>query len=389
MRASVVIAVLALWLAACKTEVNTVYVDVPTLAKSDLYRIDTVLTFLEAYGEKNASIAKYYFDRAQDEKDNNVEMAIYSLKRSISLQPSLAAYRKLAELLLKNKQYNELTELDALLVSRTYKDQRYLFNAPQVEEWTNYFKSQILAYGYISNDYIYEAREFGLDMPMIRKRVLSDADLALDTASLQYKTLWLQMDESENLKELATLPSMRTAFYQSAEDSSKEFSIDEKSVATFKYAQGEGDYFVSDLSMVFQYMLPEAENKEYLGLDFNIKHAYSPSEGLKVVVCALDTSELACPRDMRQVYHRLMVFNNEHKLVDHRIIAKQCGEELSMATVNGIDIYVSNFKRTWEKPYDSKNFDNTIKSLVEVGSDHFVIAADGKIVQVSERAGSL
>jgi hypothetical protein len=372
----------------CKTEVETVMIDAKALPVSAIYNVDTVYGFLQAYGEENKEFAATFHKRALNEKEQNVEKAIHDLKRSISLRPDEDVYIELAELLDQTKQYSELADLWYVFVGKVNRSDDYLFSTPDLDTWVRHYTSLLLSNGSLYSEDIYPAQEFGVDMQFLREKVLADKRLALDTSSLDYKNIWVQFEDRETLKELTKKSSIFSAFVASAEDSSNSFSIDASNICNFKYSTEDFEMYRLDLSMVFVYYLPEVVDNKNTWINYNIKHAFTPQQGLTAIVCAVDTSELGCPKEMRHIYYRLLVFDAGRNLIDHKVIAQQNGETLQLADFSGNSIRISNMVRQWKKPYVKRDLDNEVKSMVEQSTERYVISPEGKIMAESSGPGA-
>ena len=105
------------------------------------------------------------------------------------------------------------------------------------------------------------------------------------------------------------------------------------------------------------------------------------NNSITAIVYSVDTSETACPKEMRHIYHRIVLYNDKGQIVDNKIIAFQSGEDLATATVNQSDVTVKFFKRKWRNPYKKNDFDNDLLVIEEAGSVTYKMNAEGKIIQ--------
>lgn len=97
------------------------------------------------------------------------------------------------------------------------------------------------------------------------------------------------------------------------------------------------------------------------------------------VVYAIDSSETACPIDMRHLYHRLVTYDSVGNILDNKIVAFQAGEALQTAVINRNNIETTRYKRIWRKPYKKFDFDNFLECSEMIDIKRYHINPDGHI----------
>jgi hypothetical protein len=390
--------ILSLMFFACHNKVETVTLEVPVLRGSMIYKVDSVRAYMETYKDTNKRIAASYIDKGTKEKDNP-EKSIYYFKRAITLNPTLTNYKLLAQALNSTHNYNELQDLYSLLANPIYERKAngrdttvYIFGRPDEEIFYQYTASTILTQHYLPADNIYMARDLGLDISMIKSKLLTDERIKMDTASLEYKDMMLQFLPYEEIQAYTKNPGVFRGFVASIKDTSAIFTIDEKSVQQFNYTDFNGMNYEDGPQItagaVYIYYLKEKQTDKNRWLKFNFNHAFKVSPSITGIVYVIDTSELACPVEMRHLYHQLVTYDNSGNIIDSKIIAFQAGEQLQTAYFNNGKFTITTYKRTWKKPYKKEDFDNDLVNSEKISETDYEILADGKIKEVNSMASA-
>jgi hypothetical protein len=379
-------------LLSCEDKVETRYMDVRALSASELYRGDSVFSYLNRYKEQNKDLADAYKEKSQQQKDNR-EKAIYYLKRSISLFPNQQSYLELASLLFNAQRYDELNRLYYLTNYSQYvknsnqkMESIYLFGPPTEDMVYENIICNILRRNYLYAEEIYLIEEAGFNRLKLKERLIADSRITLDKNSATYKNILLQFLPYNHLDSIARQPESFRNFLTSLRDTNDHFQINSETVSEFNYDNFNGRYGDDGMSIgkeaidVF-YLKEKQENKDKW-IQFNFNHFYKAFPSVNVIVYAIDTSTTACPREMRHVYHRLVTYNENGGIIDSRVIALQSAEDQKTAIVNKTTITVQQSKRIWKKPYAKWEFDNSVTNTEVLGTESFEILADGSIKQL-------
>ncbi len=386
-------------LLACETKVETVYKDVKALRASELYARDSVYAYMNRYKDQNKDLATTYYEKFKKEESTNPEKAVYDLKRSISVQPRIEAYKELASLLGKLGRNAEVYDLYSLFIYKLYLSnpggnpiEFFVFGPPDEDTYYEYLVAGILANSKLYNEDIYSARESGFNVDKMKERLIADERIHMDRNSEEFKYMLLQFLSYEDLESIAQKPESFQDFLKSIRDTSQEFSIDKNKASEFNYERFNGieEYdmgLVIDNDAIDVFYLPEKKENKNGWVQFNLKHRYQPIQNVNVVIYAVDTSETACPLEMRHIYHRLATYNDEGKLLDSKIISTQAGEDLMTADISGVQITTHLYKRSWKNPYKKTEFDNLLLNTQPLGSKKMVIGEDGSIREISAETG--
>jgi hypothetical protein len=385
--------------ASCSHKVETVYHDVEAMRASSIYRTDSVSEYLNTFQELNKKLADSYFEKAEKEKETNAPKAVYFYKRAITLYPSLSSYKALAEVLFKLQRYNELRNLYSFLnssISQQMPDgnysSEYIFGKPDEDLLYEYLFSNILLSRTLWGEDIYTAREEGYNLENIKKRLVSDKRLPMDTSSFEFKNIMIQFLDYEEIESEAKKPSTFSGFLASIKDTASVFEITDKNVQRFNYTDFNGineyDGFQQrDFSSIYVYYLKEKQDNKDSWIKYNFNYCPKLSPLFHAVVYAVDTSEDACPREMRHVYHRLVTYDPTGQIIDSKVVAWQSGEELVSMKMDHTKFWITEYNRTWKKPYKKTDFDNDVVKITKGNESAYEISAEGKIVEVS--GGSL
>jgi hypothetical protein len=383
---------------ACNNKVETVTLEVPVLRGSMIYRIDSVRAYIETYKDTNKRIAESYIEKGTTEKDNP-EKSIYYFKRAITLYPTLENYKLLAHALNSTRNYKELEDLYSILASPVYERKAngqdttvYIFGRPDEELFYQYTASTVLAQHYLPADNMYMARDLGLNIATIKSKLLADERIKMDTASIEYKDMMLQFLPYEELQAYTKKPAVFKDFVASIKDTAVVFTIDERAVQQFNYNDFNGMNYEDGpqitFGAVYMYYLKEKQENKDRWLKFNFNHAFKINPSVTAIVYAIDTSELACPVDMRHLYHQLLTYDNNGSIIDSKIVALQAGEQLQTARFNNRKFTVTSYKRTWKKPYKKEDFDNDLVTSEKISEADYEISEDGKIKELTSMASS-
>jgi len=380
---------LLMMLSACSSEeVITEFVEVPALRASSIYDADSVLLYIETNNETYKELSDSYQKKSLEIQDKDLDKAIYFCKRAITLHPAQDLYITLGNLLVKAKQYKEASELYTFLTYTHYssstKSSSYVFSEPSED----ILYEQIALYclrnnGAVSSYDIYQYKEDGRDLKKLKNRLLEDERLKIDTSMANYKNFKLLFMSDEEIEEYKNSEEVYKGFLASITDTSSIFEIDAKHVQAFNYNReydNEMDMAIEESSFYVNFLQEKKENNN-LWYEYNYTHLYPLYKNVTAIVYAIDTSEAGCPKDMRHIYHRLVLYNDKGKIMDHKVIAFQSGEDLATATVNQGDVTIKFFKRKWRNPYNKKDFDNDLLRVEEVGNVSYKMNAQGQIVQ--------
>jgi hypothetical protein len=383
---------------ACNNKVETITLEVPVLRGSMIYRIDSVRAYMETYKDTNKRIAESYIDKGTKEKDNP-EKSIYYFKRAITLYPTLSNYKLLAQTLNSTHNYSELRDLYSMLANPIYERKAngqdttvYIFGRPDEELFYQYTASTVLAQHYLPADNIYIARDLGLDISMIKSKLLADERIIMDTASVEYKDMMLQFLPYEEIQAYTKSPRVFRDFVASIKDTSPVFTIDERSVQQFNYNDFNGMNYEDGpqitFGAVYIYYLKEKQEDKERWLKFNFNHAFRVNPSVTGIVYAIDTSEMACPVEMRHLYHHLVTYDNSGNIIDSKIIAFQAGEQMQTVHFNNGKFTITTHKRTWKRPYKKTDFDNDLSNSEKISEVNYEISTDGKFNQINSMASA-
>jgi hypothetical protein len=370
---------------SCNQEPIKEIMEVPALRASSIYRHDSVYVYMKRYKDEHKGIAENYYNKGIALRETNPKKATYFLKRAITLNPTLEYYKELASLLSANGMFKETSELYAFIVEEANIKENnewistYIYDKPDSETYYEYIMAYILNYKYLDGYILFQAKELSMNIEEFKTRLVSDKRLKIDPSSEAYKNIMLQFMTEEEIEEFKKSPSVYNDFLSSIKDTSRFFTINEKQVQNFNYnysVEYEEDFLnVSDL---YIYFLKEKQENPKKWYDYNYNHLIHINDSINAVVYAIDTSENACPKDMRHIYHMLTTFN-KGKIIDQQLIAVQSGKDLMIAKFENDKVVRSEFNRYWEKPYQKNDFDNAILKTELIQEKTFLIKPDGSI----------
>jgi hypothetical protein len=378
---------------ACTEEKERVLVEVPALKASDMYRSSEVREYIVKYADQHHEIASSYKEKATAIKDKDLKKAIYFLKRSITLEPTQESYKELIQLLSQDKNYSEALDAYSVFVEEAYYDNankewthEYIFSKPDEVTVTDYIIMSILANNSIDYYTLSLAGE-GVDKQKIRERLLADERFKYDTSTIDYKNIMVQFWTEEEIDAYKKSLVNLNALLNSVSDTLSVFEIDQKNVSKFNYDDFNGMNYSEDddgsivLTDMVVYYLKEKQDNPNEWIQYNINHSFHPHDSLKALVYAVDTSATACPMEMREIYHRLIVYDAKGKIVSDKIIACQSGENLQTVSYNKDHFEITEYKRNWKKPYKKHDFDNEIIKTDLLAKKSYMITASGEIVE--------
>jgi hypothetical protein len=379
----------SLTLVSCGSEETvTETVEVPAMRASHIYRADSVLSYIAIYKDDYKDLSDSYEKKSEEIQDKDLARAIYYCKRAITIHPTYDLYHTLGSLLVKDKRYEEAYRLYSFLVDKHYfganHEEVYVFTDPTEDMHYEKVALNILNYGMTDAYDIYLYKDQGLDLKKLKNRLLADERLKIDTTAVSYKDFKLMFMSEEEIEEYKSGEQVYRGFLSSIKDTSAVFEINAKQVQNFKYNTGDdyemGDGYLDERAFYVNFLQEKKDHPDQW-YNYNYTHIYPLYNNVTAVVYAIDTSDAGCPKDMRHIYHRLVLYSDKGEILDHKVIAFQSGEDLATATVHQSDITVKFFKRKWRNPYKKNDFDNDLLSAEEVGSVSYKLNAEGKIVQ--------
>ncbi|MDF2456157.1 MAG: hypothetical protein K0R51_2150 [Cytophagaceae bacterium] len=381
-----IVAVSLLIFSCSSEEVITEIVSVPAIRASYIYHADSVLLYLEQNKDNYNDLSNAYLLKAAEIENQDLDKAIYYCKRAITIHPTLELYTALGDLLIKAKHYEDAYELYSFITQKRYRpsigSSNYIFSAPSENLLYQSIVIHHLKYGYFDSYDIHHYKELGFDIKQLEDRLLHDQRLTIDTTPSSLNVFKLLFMTDEEIEEYKNSEEVYKDFLASIPDTSSVFEINSKQVSQFKYGR---EYEEMDAppaqNSFYANFLQEIKDTNSVWYEYNYNHIYPLYNNITVIVYAIDTSEAGCPKDMRHIYHRLVLYNNKGEIINHKVIAFQSGDDLATATVNQEDISVKFFKRKWRNPYNKKDFDNDLIKIEEIGSVSYKMNVQGQIVQ--------
>ena len=370
-------------LIACQNQPATVYVDVPLIPASRIYEADTLKSFIAAYHPENDRIAEQYEKKARKQEKRDLEKAIYLCKRSITLKPTLQRYLYLSSLLEKDGRFNERSDLLRMLVNEPF-----VFGEPDQDLYYEFLANEVISEGKLYQYYVYVANEnFGFDIKALQKRLLSDKRIKLDPASVAYKNIELQFMSPEEIEEMKKDPRVFLEMLRSIKDTAGTFQIGVNESHSFTYDREEswepGDIELSALFDKFLYEKIEQPDKWFR---YHFDRKIKLGDSVYAVLYSIDSSQTACPKEMRHIYRRLVTYGPDGTIRDQQLVAWQGGEELATLHFSRNAFSVTRHKRNWKKTYKYDDFDNFITGIEELGSTHYSITPGGDIIELKPQS---
>lgn len=375
-------------ISACDPEIVREEIELPALRASDIFNPDSLLIFIPAVSADQEKLAADYESRGESNIKNNPDMGLYQLKRSLSLAPTRDRYMKLGGAYLESGNYREANRVYSFLANRMYftnsegkYDDTLLLGKPDEETYYRLMLSEILDHGEIWGESFWMAEDAGLDMGKIRDRLLSDPLFPYKENSLAVQNLRVQFMSPEEIEAYKKTPEAFAYFLLDFKDSSEVFEIREEKLSQFNYRNETswdemGRPGADHLNI---YFTREKQDDPDTWFRYDPKYRYKLNQDVTVVVYAIDSSATACPPEMRHIFYELVTYDSKGKYIDHTLIAWQNGEQVCEVSVKKDRLNAYTFKRSWEKPYDKNDFDNSVKGKEATGQSELKIAPNGTI----------
>lgn len=387
MRKLILLIIVAVFISGCTQETKRITVEFPTVRASELYNADTISKFVVNLSDQQKEIANNFLSRSIENKEADPEKSIYFLKRSLTLFPNLDGYRLLGELLIDNKRFTEANDLYYFLTNPLYRGPKeFVFDKPNQEDYYNYILSYIIKYKSLDSYHIGEISDNGGDIQRIRQRLMKEDRLKMDTSSYAFKNIIAQFWTEKEIESFINSPQNFKGFLSSFSDTVSEFEITDHTVSNFKYSYESFYNEGIELSDFYRYFLEEASKDQNFYRMYNANHRFTPSYGYTAVVYAVDSSQEGCTKEMRELYHKLVIYDNNGKISDALIVAKQNRHEVqSVRFLNsGSTIEITRMTRSWKNPYRSDDPDNELVAMEFAGKFIYTIKK-GKI-ELSEES---
>ncbi len=371
---------------SCKNK-NTSTTELPPevttkMKVTDIFKKDSVTAFLAAHGEENAEISEKYIQKAEAITKENFSKAEYYYKKAITLWPTDKNYIGLGNLFNDKKKYDAAAEAYqlAIKVNTTQSFDQYLRMIKNDLLSTNY---------YIQTEFLDNCYALEYNMQMILEKIIADEELKISVSRMKYTSLANVMTNQSSWNVSYQNPDTTGAtledFIKKFEPVSLPFVCTKKDLYYFSYNRSEMEYEEYDPSTDFsRFMEYSLFKTNYYG-ETDFQYLIKNGNGKLIVIHAVDTSGSAVPRDMRCIYHRLLVYNNEGKMVDSKIIGAQTGETLVTYKINpDLTIIREAFVRKWKKPFNRSDIDNEIISVEPSSTVNYSVTELGKIVPLSD-----
>jgi len=379
------VSLLSVFLMSCSKGLETETIEVPSLRASEIFNEDSVFSYINKYKDNYSEISNSFYAKAESMRDVNEKKAIHYYMRAISLYPTADAYRRLGLYLLDRDQYHEASEVLGMLGQKKYirtpagSINDFIFETPDEEIFYGYFISSYLDSKYLNEYIIYEGRENGININNIKDRFIKDTRVILDHNSHDFKDMMLAFMNDDEIEAFQNSNEVFNDFIASIKDTGDVFDIDEKGVRKFAYSSDENYEERVHLSSFYSLFLKEKIEKPESWFDFNLLKTFRINDSVRAVVYSIDTSEMACPKDMRHISFRLATYGRNRQVIDSKIVAVQSGELLKTVKYEKDKFLIKEFKRSWRKSYDKNDFDNEVMKTEMISENHFKIRPDGKI----------
>jgi hypothetical protein len=380
-------------LLGCTTKKEVEVVEVPTLRASQLYVSQSVMDYMKQYQDAHKSLAEHYLGLAESVKKTQPEKASYYLKRAISLRPDLDSYVLLAKHLVSMKNYEEASKIYRLIADAHYiaedKSAVFLFGEPNEEVRYEHLITDVLgeqvSIFWALQDHL--AEKGGFDDPELLKRLLEDPRILEGRDSSLYKGI-VNSSYLFGREGLETTPEFGNLL-KLIHDSTSFYEISTASVGNFQYQYMDTDIEydpakdpTADIASYDGFLIEKIQNKDNYFI-FNYNHISFIHDSLFAIEYSIDSSERACPKEMRHVYHRLAIYDRNGTVIDSKVVAWQCGEQLASMKFDNGKITIQESKRTWKRPYQKDDFDNYVTKTEALGAKSYVIRPNGKIEELS------
>ncbi len=374
-----------IWACASQNEQQ----EIVALRASQIYRSDTVRGYLISIGDACKGLAQDYLKKGEDLEDKDIKQAIWNIKRSITLYPNLNAYKKLGSLLMKDKQYEEANGLYYLLANKQsyYRNgistDSYLFEAPDEELIIEYLVSNALYQNVLPWEINQLVEACGLKTNDIKSKFFSDERINYDTSSTAFKNYqyrFLNDDEKANYgNDPVNFENMIARLSMKSE-----YSYEPNRMAEFKYDAFNGRNWTDDLDLtsIESAFLKEEREKMISYVKYNFIDYYKLNDSITVLHYSVDSSAIACPKEMRHIYHGLACYNKKAEIVDYKVVGVQSGNDLISFSLNNSLITCKKYNRKWKKEYHMNDFLNELLSTDFVIEETFKINQQGKFEEI-------
>lgn len=356
---------------ACKPKERTVEVTVPGLPVYALYEADTVVGFLGTVDEDGRKLSTSYLGKARDIKEKNREMATYYYKRSLSVYPEYDVYLEFRKHLEEAGNYRELDKLYGLLFATKYIDNehKYILKTPDFQLLIDYAVNFTQLGDIYYDELLWHADKLGFEKKKVREALLKDGRIPYEKNSQAFRLLEMNFMEEEEYEAYMKSDEFREFFIHSFEAVTDKWIIDEAKVAEFSYNSEENYYEGEGLRYRANFfdVLPCTEEGDFL---YNLGCRLLLNSRDIAVIYSVDASATACPKDMRFVTHYIAFYDSNHVFQSCYPVAWQNDTALVTAELNGREVTQEVYKRTWEKPFNRKEFDNRLLANIFVGTRH-------------------
>ncbi len=392
-------------LISCKRPVTNIIIEVPVLRASYIYRTDSVDNYLGKYQAKNKEMSDAYFQKGLESENTNPDKAVFFIKRAITLYPCFKYYKELGSFNSKLGKYDEMHDVYTFIRNdipdgKKQNGQYHIdaqLNPDIVYECliSNILSSKGGFVDDMEEDLEEDAKEMNIGILDLKDKVFSDPRLKLDSNSEDYQDLILNFFNAQQIRFYMAKPSTFNYFLSTIKDTTRVFEIDKNKVRDFDYRSFNGSTYRHEagpenmlISEYFNHYLPEKIKDTNWDGVYNYTHVIHLNDSILAIICAIDSSESACPADIRQIYHRLTTFTKHGRMIASTIVANQSGESLSTLQFTHNKYTITYFKRYWEKPYKKNDFDNYLTKTEQLDKKSFVINPRGEITKDSTSAGN-
>ena len=345
---------------------------------TDIFKKDSVLAFLSAHGELNAAVSRSYNEKAEAALKENSGKVEFYYKKAITLWPMEKNYIDLGNYL------NATSRYDAAALA--YETATKVTTTHSFDQYLRIIKNDLLSTSYyIQTEFLDNCHALNYNMEDILENIVKDEKLKNSVSRMKFTSLINVMSNQEgwniSYKNPDTTGATFDDFIKKFEPVRLPFSCSIKELHYFSYDHSgmEGEEYdpSTDYSRFMEYSLFKTN---YYG-ETDFQYLIKNEAGKLIVIHAVDTSGSAVPREMRCIYHRLLVYNFEGKLIDSKIIGAQAGEILITYKINpDLTIIREAALRKWKKPFNRSDIDNEIVSVEPVLIDNYSVTDDGKII---------
>lgn len=373
-RTSVFLIGLTLFAAACNkpsepstdTMTSVDVADYPRLRPSDLYKPDSVNSFLNTYGTRNQELAEKFYAKFNELRKTDKDKATWTLKKGLTYYPLAMWYRELGDELLRSNNFNEAQDAYTIFLKSNPK--------PDPEQYLNIVKAALLA-DENSSRYDIGSRAMESGVTSSQFQALMKEEEVLKRLSQNEIKSYYDYITTGNSTSDTTLPDFKK-FTEQFEVVNLPFRMDENRLSKHTFSE---EYFDYDASRDFsKYQFERSEDMQFYP-DYDFQYTFKTGNFSGFIYSA-DTSGRASTRQNRCLYHRLLVYDAEGKLAGTHVIGIHAGERLSTYEIKKdgkIEVY--NFIREWKNPYNKNSPDNELLLTVPKDTLHLKITSEGTI----------